>query len=163
VDLDYPTLKPRLVMTEISRASSEHPRVPEIRTASTVTSNPSEHNNWSCDDDKWLLRNAKLLVQERTRRQRYFEKSSFGEPLWDILLDLFVARLTGVSISISSACIASGVPSTTALRHLSQLAIGKMVIRIADPADGRRVYLELSNDVTESMKQYLRSEIGDRT
>ena len=38
---------------------------------------------------------ARTLYAERRRRDRTFPVDIFGEPSWDILLDLFVAREKG--------------------------------------------------------------------
>ena len=45
----------------------------------------------------------------------------FREPTWDILLDLYLAAAKGRPVSVSSACIGSGAPQTTAIRHLAEL------------------------------------------
>jgi DNA-binding MarR family transcriptional regulator len=67
----------------------------------------------------------------------------FGDPAWDILLDLYVARVRGKPISISSACIAAGTSSTTGLRWLRRLERSGAIVRKPDPADARRSFLEL--------------------
>src|SRR5438067_13561168 len=50
----------------------------------------------------------KVLVQEilRSRRQRekIFGDELFGEPAWDILLELFSAELAQRKLSVSGAC-----------------------------------------------------------
>lgn len=66
------------------------------------------------------------------------------EPAWDILLDLFIAADAGRLISISSACIASAVPASTALRTISALEARGLILVDPDPADGRRKFLRLS-------------------
>ena len=37
----------------------------------------------------------------------------FGEPAWDILLDLYIANVENKPVSVSSACIGSAAPPTT--------------------------------------------------
>ncbi|MEZ5655102.1 MAG: hypothetical protein R3E04_04340 [Sphingobium sp.] len=64
---------------------------------------------------------AKLALRIRRRRDAIFSdelgaSSIFGEAAWDMLLDLFVSRSENKRVSVSSLCIASGVPATTALR-----------------------------------------------
>jgi hypothetical protein len=112
--------------------------------------------------DTNLLHKAKILVKERYRRQLYFSEVSFCEPTWDILIDLFIAHMSCKKVSVSSACIASGVPSSTALRYLLHLTEGKIINRVTDPEDGRRVYVELSAGGIQSMKDYLRAEVCGR-
>ena len=45
-----------------------------------------------------------------------FGEGLFADPAWDIMLDLFAARIEGKDITVSSAGIAACVPPTTALR-----------------------------------------------
>jgi hypothetical protein len=48
-------------------------------------------------------------------------KGLFGEPAWDILLDLFIAHCRGDDLQVSSVCIEASVPSTTILRWIARL------------------------------------------
>lgn len=94
---------------------------------------------------KALLAAAEGAYNQRRARKQIFENSGlFGEPAWDILLDLYVAELRERRVSVSDACLASGVPPTTALRWLALLEEANLVERHKDPHDARRVHLELS-------------------
>src|SRR5690348_11712896 len=64
---------------------------------------------------------AQGLYRLRRRRERLFPTPLFSEPGWDLLLDLFIAESEGKRVSITSACIAAAVPTTTAVRCLKQL------------------------------------------
>lgn len=99
----------------------------------------------------------KLLIEIRRIRFRHFAASAFTDPGWDILLDLMSARLAKRPVSVSSACVAAGVPATTALRWIDQLSKAGLVQRLADPADRRRVLLELTEDGCRRMEVYLRA------
>ena len=77
-----------------------------------------------------VRRYAKL----RRKRIHYLHADVFADPAWDIMLDLFAASLEGKTVSVSSACIAADVPSTTALRWLSVLERERMIERVSDPA-----------------------------
>ncbi|MET3723462.1 MarR family transcriptional regulator [Sphingomonas trueperi] len=61
-----------------------------------------------------------------------------------MLIDLFLARERGRSISVSSLCIASNVPQTTALRWIGTLEAEGLIYRTNDPEDRRRAYLALT-------------------
>lgn len=88
---------------------------------------------------------ARRHYAARRIRDRIFDDPDlFGEPAWDILLDLFAAELRGEAISITSACIASGVPSTTALRWVGLLEAKGYVERKPDPVDARRSFVGLT-------------------
>ncbi len=85
-------------------------------------------------------------LQRRHRNAIFAEDTQlFGEPAWDILLDLLVAHQSGKPISVSSACIAADVPSSTALRYITRLEARGLVRRHRDTLDGRRHYLELTD------------------
>jgi DNA-binding MarR family transcriptional regulator len=106
-----------------------------------------------CDDD--LLKVAEGIVLKRRRREKFFQTTNFGEPAWDIMLDLFIAKLRGRMISVSSACIAAAVPPTTALRYIFIMTQLGQIQRLADPNDARKVYVMLSDEMMDAMRRYL--------
>ncbi len=153
------TLPLRLATAEINRICEE------IETAyqgnSTDSGSFERPRNSSWLPDQTLAKAARKLIRERELRYAYFDRGYFGEPAWDILLDLFVAKLTRKMISVSSACIGAGVPPTTALRHLSSLVEKGDVIRKIDPHDGRRIYVILSDTATNAIRSYLSTNLGE--
>ncbi|HEX8480551.1 MAG TPA: hypothetical protein VF650_01450 [Allosphingosinicella sp.] len=98
-----------------------------------------------------------LLIEMRRLRFRHFASSSFADPGWDILLDLMSARFAKRPVPVSSACVAAGIPATSALRWVDQLARTGLVRRLPDPTDRRRVLLELTEDGCRRMEVYLRA------
>lgn len=83
----------------------------------------------------------------RNRRLRddiFLQSEFFGEPAWDILLDLFIAAKERRRVSVTSACIGAAVPATTALRWVSILEEQSLLQREADPRDARRIYVRLT-------------------
>jgi len=108
------------------------------------------------DDHLTQMRHwAKLLLSSHSIRNQFFPKQLFSDPAWDMLLDLTHARLHGKQISVSSLCIASRVPATTALRRIGDLVKTGLVTRIKDPRDGRRVFVELTAEGYDAMVNYL--------
>lgn len=98
---------------------------------------------------------ARQTYEDRRRRNKIFQSDElFGEPAWDILLDLFIAAKERRRVSVTSACIGSAVPSTTALRWISILERLGFLTREADPGDARRVYVRLSPRGYEAMLEY---------
>ncbi|MBU6269006.1 MAG: MarR family transcriptional regulator [Sphingomonadales bacterium] len=98
------------------------------------------------------------LQSYRDRRRRnviFGDDSLFGEPAWDILLDLFVAAKQRKRVAITSACIGAAVPNTTALRWLTVLEAKKLVVREADANDARRMFVRLSADAYCKMVEFL--------
>jgi len=101
---------------------------------------------------------ARQTYDDRRRRTKIFRTEDlFGEPAWDILLDLFVAAKERRRVSVTSACIGSAVPSTTALRWISILEKQGLLVREADPGDARRVYVKLSARGYAAMLEYFAS------
>ena len=64
---------------------------------------------------------VRRIIRQRQLRARFFEGDLFADPAWDMLLDLTAARAEHTRVSITSLCIASGVPPTTALRWIGQM------------------------------------------
>jgi hypothetical protein len=98
-----------------------------------------------------MLRTAIKIYKFRQRRAKLFPGEIFGEPAWDIILDLFIARLNGRKISITSACIGSNVPSTTALRWIQLLGDYGILERTQNDFDRRGSFLKLSDAATRAM------------
>ncbi|KAA0682267.1 response regulator [Roseomonas genomospecies 6] len=97
----------------------------------------------------------KALQQSRVARDKFFPKGLFEDPCWDMLLDLMANHLRGRRISVSSLCMASGVAQTTALRRISELHDRGLVRRIADEKDGRRVFIELTEQGIAALYGYV--------
>jgi len=98
---------------------------------------------------------VRAMIRARRLRDQYFSAELFADPAWDMLLDLTAARLEGRQVAVSSLCIAAAVPPTTALRWIKTLTEQGVLVRISDPNDGRRVFIELSDDAAHEMLAYL--------
>ena len=98
---------------------------------------------------------VRIYLRSRRLRERLLPKEIFGEPAWDILLDLYAAHLEGKTVSISSACIASAVPTTTALRWLSKLAECGLVERSLDSSDARRAHVRITDDGLQAVTRWV--------
>lgn len=101
------------------------------------------------------LQRAKEYYRKRRLRERMFESPDlFADPAWDILIDLFIAYEEGKEISVSSVCIASAVPPTTALRWIKILEETGNILRYQDPSDARRIFISLSEASVEKLRAY---------
>lgn len=98
---------------------------------------------------------AEALYRDRQRRAKYFPTIPFAEPAWDLLLDLYFRTSRKERVSISNACVASGVPSATALRWIDILVEGGHIVREADPSDRRRTWLKPTDECMAQLKSYL--------
>jgi len=102
-------------------------------------------------------RMVRQVIANRQARARFFDAELFGDPAWDMLLDLTAARGEGAEVSVTSLCIASGVPATTALRWLTQMVESGLFVRVPDPADRRRAFIALSDRSLTAMAGYFAS------
>ncbi|RIV85267.1 MarR family transcriptional regulator [Aurantiacibacter xanthus] len=99
------------------------------------------------------------IIQQRQLRARFFDGDLFADPAWDMLLDLTAARAEHVRVSVTSLCIASGVPPTTALRWISQMTEAGLLERIEDETDRRRAFIQLTEKSSDAMARYFH-ELG---
>jgi len=119
----------------------------------------------SKEDDLTLRRqhfaeHARQSYASRRKRTAIFGNPElFGEPAWDILLDLYIAHVDNKAVSVSSACIGSAAPPTTGLRWLGVLAEHDLVLREHDPEDQRRVLVRLTETGLAAMDEYFASAI----
>lgn len=97
------------------------------------------------------------MLRQRQQRARFFEGDLFADPAWDMLLDLAAARAEMKRVSVTSLCIASGVPPTTALRWIGQLTAGGLFQRVEDRADRRRAFIELTDRAADAIARYFDS------
>jgi DNA-binding MarR family transcriptional regulator len=106
-------------------------------------------------DDRYLISLAKSLYLSRRLRERYLDAELFGEPAWDMLLDLFVQAAEGKRTAVTSLCAASGVPPSTALRWITTLQDAGLILREEAEHDRRVAYLKLSARGFAAVRQYL--------
>jgi DNA-binding MarR family transcriptional regulator len=100
------------------------------------------------------------ILRARRLRASYLDMKLFADPAWDMLLDLLAAKLEGTRVSVSSLSVAAAVPATTALRWISRLTSKGYILRVEDPADGRRFFLELSEETSRQLIAYLNAAIS---
>ena len=100
---------------------------------------------------------AHRLYRERRARLELFSGaiSLFGEPAWDILLEIYLADTVGRAMCVGTACHSADVAQTTGLRWLIKLERIGLVIRQDDPRDGRRGLVLLTDRGRTQMERYL--------
>lgn len=108
-------------------------------------------------DDKIEAAQIRSIIRGRRLRDHFFKAELFADPAWDMLLDLMAARLEKQRVAVSSLCIAAAVPPTTALRWIKSLCDQGVFVRVADPEDGRRVFIELAEQSAVAMENYLKA------
>lgn len=85
-----------------------------------------------------------IYGSRRVRDEVFDCPELFGEPAWEMLLDLAVAEGDGNRLSVSALCIGSCSAPTTALRYIKAMEQAGIVRREEDAADARRTYVRLS-------------------
>jgi hypothetical protein len=127
----------RLTATELARLTAASNQVPADTDAPTPFS--------ALDSKVAAARDRAVKILElRKRRERVLGFDLFGEPAWDLVLDLFVQHVDRQKTSSTSAAIAARVPPTTALRYLNSLIRKGLVVRHASDHDLRVQYVALS-------------------
>jgi Winged helix DNA-binding domain len=94
------------------------------------------------------------LIRLRRLRDTFFDAALFADPAWDMLLDLLAARMEEDRVAVSSLCIAAAVPPTTGLRWIKEMTDRGLFERHADPDDGRRIFIRLSEPTALAMGRY---------
>ena len=101
----------------------------------------------------------RAIIRQRQLRARFFDGDLFADPAWDMLLDLAAARAEHKRVSVTSLCIASGVPPTTALRWIALMTEAGQLERVEDEADRRRAFIALTGRAADAMARYF-AEVG---
>jgi DNA-binding MarR family transcriptional regulator len=99
---------------------------------------------------------ARLLYRERRTRDSFLSEGLFGEPAWDILLDLFASQAEGKTVQVSSACIAAAVPASTALRYIAEMERRGLIKRAPSTQDRRSYHLTLTDEGRGHMEALLK-------
>nr|WP_272904147.1 response regulator [Xanthobacter agilis] len=100
----------------------------------------------------------RALVAARSDRAALFESNLFSDPAWEMMLDLAVAEASDRAISVTSLCIASGAPTTTALRRIDDLRQAGLVDKMPDARDKRRIVVRLTPLGRERMEAYVQRQ-----
>ncbi len=98
---------------------------------------------------------AQETLNNRSKREIYLPGELFGEPGWEMLLDLAIQYEGRNWISTKSLCIASGAPSTTALRYIKLLRAHGLVRSKNHPTDKRGKLHMLSSKGYQKISELL--------
>jgi DNA-binding MarR family transcriptional regulator len=109
---------------------------------------PREHSLALFHDTTALVT---YIREARSLRSQFFEAELFGEPGWDILLDLYNAQLGQQKLQVSSIGLSCGIPQTTVIRWLNTLEAKGLIRREPDPVDARRIFVALSSGAVRTL------------
>ena len=111
------------------------------------------------------LRTLQILTELDDYRVRSFSGLVETDTTWLMLTELLRARLLGRRISVTSLCLASRGPITTALRRIGKLQRAGLLTYVRDPQDRRRKYIDLTangalrvQEVVQTIARQLRGE-----
>jgi DNA-binding MarR family transcriptional regulator len=98
---------------------------------------------------------ARRLLSERQARQDFFPAELFHEPAWDMLLALYVAGEERQVMNVKTLVATTSAPVTTSQRWIDHLHKLRLIDRIIDPIDRRRVEISLSDSGERAVIAYL--------
>lgn len=106
------------------------------------------------------LENARATLRRRLlRRQLIGSEELFGEPAWEMLIDLFIHECQGKPLSTSDLCVTSTIPMSSALRLVQKLCDAGLVDRTPDLMDARRSFVRLQPATSHRLRAYFSEDI----
>lgn len=96
------------------------------------------------------------LLDLRRMRERYFGSELFGEPAWDIMLDLMIARIDGREIRGSNIKPHGDAPDIVTKHYIQALAEAQLIDIFVNPDDVDDPSLSLSSEAARRMAELYR-------
>jgi hypothetical protein len=90
------------------------------------------------------LDHARSLFRQRRSRDALFSAGLFGEPAWDLLLSLYIARCEGRCLSMLALCRSLDLPVAEAREWLGPLEASRLIQK-ARPAEVDEVPICISD------------------
>lgn len=112
--------------------------------------------------DQELIPIARAVLEDRKRRSQVFNPGMFGEPGWDLLLNLYVMDRDGPRLTLGKLTQLAGLSQSTALRWLEYLKDQGMITRDQHPTDARTAFVALTEKAREALGLYLSQTMTPR-
>lgn len=125
------------------------------RLAILITSDRPSDNKGKLQPEDITPALVRKHIKSEARRREIGGGELFGDSAWSMLLDLLLAKMEGGMLSVSSACIGSGAPMSTAMRLVRRFVDAGIVHKVPDEKDRRRDFLVLDDDMRDLMLEYL--------
>jgi DNA repair protein RadC len=107
------------------------------------------------------LENAKATLRRRMLREQLFGAPElFGDPAWEMLIDIFIHECEGNPLPVSSLCVTPSIPMSSALRLCQKLCDAGIINRTPDPSDGRRSFVSLAPETAHRIRAYFEEGPG---
>lgn len=144
------------VLAELSRSISGG-EVERGRSAPPASPEPGNQHRTApaANDAEGRLTAAIAWIRARKARDDALGEDLFFDPAWSILLELYVHHRQRTAVSITSLCVAAGVPSSTGLRWMTLLERRGLVAREPDPFDRRKIYTMLTAEAITKVERAL--------
>lgn len=110
-----------------------------------------------------LSQGGLLKVAISMASNRHIVAKDMAEGAWLILVEANLFQLEGKALHVTSACMASGAPLSTAVRYINELERRGLLERVADHQDGRRTVLRITETgilLVQSYLKRLRKKLG---
>ncbi|WP_454887629.1 hypothetical protein [Sphingomonas oryzagri] len=105
---------------------------------------------------------ARRLISNDDLRARTFRGRHFTAGDWRILLELFVATEEGRRSPVTALTNAPTIAKSTALNRIAEMIDAGILLREADPGDGRRFFISLAPEIhpwlNEALAEMARSD-----
>ena len=99
---------------------------------------------------------ASRLQSERRERRHFFDADLLSDPVWEMLLALYLAAARRENLSVHALADAAGLPSSTTRRWLNVLVDRKLIVTAGETlGDDCFELVQLTNTGRENMKRYL--------
>lgn len=122
----------------------------EIGRIARILNNGGNH----CDNSIGYSEIARGIYHFRREREKHIS-GIFGEPAWDILLELFINRCKNSNVTVKAVQISSNVPPTTSLRWIRILEKEGLLEKDRDAFDSRVRLVKLTDHGFSLMKLIL--------
>lgn len=91
----------------------------------------------------------------RRLRAEIFAEAAFGNPNWDIMLDLFIQEANGYRTSLDHLALSGDLPAATVYQSVDALCAMGLIDRAADRFDNRVAWLSLTDAGRRGMADLL--------
>ena len=92
-------------------------------------------------------------------RERHFGTELFGEPAWDIMLQLMLARIDERELKLGELSGNPAWPPAATRHYVAELVAAKLVDRFENAANHDDFYLSLSSEAARRMAELYRARM----
>ncbi len=103
------------------------------------------------------------VIRLRRLRNSVFPANYFADTAWDILLDLYEAKIENNTLCTTALAVDSAAPLATVLRYLKTLEKDGYIERFADDQDGRRTMVQLTEKGEKAMQDTFSQSLSRRS